>query len=267
MSDPDTTIEEPAGFEAPSDSPDEAAASEAASESGRHDQGRFSSARKAEAVLAVLKGRPAMDIARIHRVHLATLERWRDEFVAAGQEALRGCTPATPARDEAHEALAKRVRELRLENLVLAARARAAESGRELSSEEIEELASRVPSEEACDDRPLGLKRTCELLGVPRSTLYARRARGGDAPRKRGPKTLWSDEDLLARIREILDTSLFEKIGHRKVWERLRLKGIETSRGRVLRLMREQGLLAFDPPDSKAEEPRGREPRTGEERS
>jgi transposase InsO family protein len=54
-----------------------------------------------------------------------------------------------------------------------------------------------------------------------------------------------SDEELLALIREDLATTEWVGEGHRKVWARLRaLKGVRTSRARVLRLMREAELLA-----------------------
>ena len=62
---------------------------------------------------------------------------------------------------------------------------------------------------------------------------------------KRGPKTAWSDAELLALIREDLATTEWLGEGHRKVWARLRaLKGVRTSLRRVLRLMREANLLA-----------------------
>jgi transposase InsO family protein len=62
---------------------------------------------------------------------------------------------------------------------------------------------------------------------------------------KRGPKTNWTDEELLALIREDLATTPWVGEGHRKVWARLRmLKGVRTSLRRVLRLMRESRLLA-----------------------
>ena len=50
--------------------------------------------------------------------------------------------------------------------------------------------------------------------------------------------------DLVDAIRTALATSPFHGEGHRKVWARLRHRGIRTSRRRVLRLMREHGLLA-----------------------
>lgn len=62
---------------------------------------------------------------------------------------------------------------------------------------------------------------------------------------KRGPKTSWTDAELLELIREDLATSEWVGEGHRKVWARLRaLKDVRTSLRRVLRLMREAGLLA-----------------------
>ena len=52
------------------------------------------------------------------------------------------------------------------------------------------------------------------------------------------------DEDLVQAIRQLLTDSPFHGEGYRKLWARLRFKGIRTSRRRVLRLMREHGLLA-----------------------
>ena len=52
------------------------------------------------------------------------------------------------------------------------------------------------------------------------------------------------DGHLVEAIRRILDDSPFHGEGHRKVWARLRHTGTRTSRRRVLRLMRENALLA-----------------------
>jgi transposase InsO family protein len=64
------------------------------------------------------------------------------------------------------------------------------------------------------------------------------------------------DADLLEAIRAVLAASPFHGEGHRKVWARLRHGGVRTSRRRVLRLMRENDLLA----PSRSGSPRG--PRT-----
>jgi transposase InsO family protein len=61
------------------------------------------------------------------------------------------------------------------------------------------------------------------------------------------------DAALLAAIRAALADSPFHGEDHRKVWARLRCRGIRTALRRVLRLMRENGLLA----PSRAGAPRG----------
>ncbi len=52
------------------------------------------------------------------------------------------------------------------------------------------------------------------------------------------------DRELLDEIRRALRDSPFLGEGHRKVWARLRRRGVCTSRKRLLRLTREAGLLA-----------------------
>jgi len=61
----------------------------------------------------------------------------------------------------------------------------------------------------------------CQVHGVARSTLYARKARaagrGVGVAAKRGPKTLLSDDELVGLIREVIIDSPFHGEGHRKV--------------------------------------------------
>jgi transposase InsO family protein len=52
------------------------------------------------------------------------------------------------------------------------------------------------------------------------------------------------DPALVDAIRAVLTASPFHGEGHRKVWARLRVAGVRTSKRRVLRLMRENNLLA-----------------------
>jgi transposase InsO family protein len=95
--------------------------------------------------------------------------------------------------------------------------------------------------------KPYGLARACRTWGVAaRSTVYPHR----EPPRPAGPMP---DADLLEAIRAVLAASPFHGEGHRKVWARLRHGGTRTSRRRVLRLMRENDLLA----PSRAGAPRG----------
>jgi putative transposase len=94
-------------------------------------------------------------------------------------------------------------------------------------------------------DQVYGLQRVTRIWGVSRATLYRHRRAAGVAERKRpGPRGATSDDDLVAAIRQLLTDSPFHGEGYRKLWARLRVAGIRTSRRRVLRLMREHGLLA-----------------------
>ena len=95
--------------------------------------------------------------------------------------------------------------------------------------------------------RRYGLARVCRCWRVSRATLHRHLsdANRPDAPRRRrGPQGAMLDIDLAARIRALLADSPFHGEGYRKVWARLRHAGIRTSPRRVLRVMRDHGLLA-----------------------
>jgi len=70
--------------------------------------------------------------------------------------------------------------------------------------------------------------------------------RAGSAPTRRcGPATSISDPNLLELIRQVLVASPFAGEGYRKVRGRLRREhGVQISGKRVLRLLRQEGLLA-----------------------
>jgi transposase InsO family protein len=106
--------------------------------------------------------------------------------------------------------------------------------------------------------KPYGLAAVCRVWGLARSTVYRRREPPrAAAPRRRpGPVGPMPDAELVDAIRAVLAASPFHGEGHRKVWARLRHGGVRSSRRRVLRLMRENGLLA----PSRTGPPRG--PRT-----
>ncbi len=96
-----------------------------------------------------------------------------------------------------------------------------------------------------------GLQRVCRIWGVSRSTVYARRHRlARTAPigfypfKKRGPIGPCDDSKLVDHIRRVLAASPFHGEGYRKVWAKLRFEGVRTSKERVRRLMRENGLQA-----------------------
>ena len=99
-----------------------------------------------------------------------------------------------------------------------------------------------------------GLARVCRVWRAARATVYRRRLPARtEPPRRPGPVGPMPDAALLASIRAILTVSPFHGEGHRKVWARLRIAGVRTSKRRVLRLMRENDLLA----PSRVGSPRG----------
>lgn len=76
---------------------------------------------------------------------------------------------------------------------------------------------------------------------------------------RRGPRGVFGEGDLLGRIREALADSPWVGEGYRKVWARLRAQGVRTAPRRVLRLMRQAGLLASQRPTGR----RGRKAHDG----
>jgi transposase InsO family protein len=107
--------------------------------------------------------------------------------------------------------------------------------------------------------RRYGVARVCRVWGFARAGVYRRRdaAESPPAPRRRpGPQGPMADAALVEAIRRVLTDSPFHGEGYRKVWARLRHAGLRTSKERVRRLMRENGLQATARPGR----PRG--PRT-----
>jgi len=93
--------------------------------------------------------------------------------------------------------------------------------------------------------RTYGLATVCRVWRLARSGVYRRLSPTPTAPpQRRGPTGAMTDAALTAAIRAVLAASPFHGEGHRKVWARLRHAGTRTSLRRVLRLMRENDLLA-----------------------
>jgi putative transposase len=89
------------------------------------------------------------------------------------------------------------------------------------------------------------LAKVCAITGAPRSTIYHRRSRGDALGCRPGPKTQISDEVLTETIRQVITASSFAGEGHRKVRAHLRRNHqLHVGKNRVLRLMRNAGLLA-----------------------
>ena len=101
--------------------------------------------------------------------------------------------------------------------------------------------------------KPYGLAAVCRVWRLARSGVY-RHWSTPPARQRRGPLGAMLDDALTTQIRGVLAASPFHGEGHRKVWARLRYAGTRTSMRRVLRLMRQNNLLA----PTRVGSPRGR---------
>ena len=89
------------------------------------ERGRWSSRRKTEAVLRVLRGEDLDALSRELGVTAGTIAQWRDQFLAGGQAAVKS-RPADERDDEVGRLRAK-IGELTMANELLLERARRAE--------------------------------------------------------------------------------------------------------------------------------------------
>lgn len=94
-------------------------------------------------------------------------------------------------------------------------------------------------------EKPYGVARVVAVWGLARSSFYSARNRRDrpPSPGKRGPRVL-SDGQVTEQIREVIQHNEFTGEGYRKVWARLRHRGVRVWKERVLRLMRENQLLS-----------------------
>jgi transposase InsO family protein len=107
---------------------------------------------------------------------------------------------------------------------------------------EVETVSQTVSPSSA---KTYGVARVVSVWGLARSSFYAARHRRKrqEPPRKRGPHRL-SDSDLAEHIREVITQAVFVGEGYRKIWARLRHRGVRVWKERVLRVMRENQLLS-----------------------
>ena len=92
------------------------------SKKAKEDRGRFSSKRKFEAVMRLLKGEALDAVSRELGVTAATLSEWRDAFLSGAEANLKSREPS--AQDEENLRLKAKVGELTMENELLREKAR-----------------------------------------------------------------------------------------------------------------------------------------------
>lgn len=91
------------------------------------EQGRFSSRRKTEAALRLLRGEELDILSRELGVTAATLAQWRDRFLQAGQAALK--SRPVDGRDEEVRRLQAKIGEITMENELMRQRCHRLEAG------------------------------------------------------------------------------------------------------------------------------------------
>jgi hypothetical protein len=167
------------------------------------------------------------------KVEAHRLAAWRDDFLAAGKQGLKGQRPDRSLEDRRLKDAERKVGQLTLENEVLRA---AAVKGAAPAGEAAQVAMHRLP-----------LAVVCRILDAPRSTIYARRqgelhrAQRGRPGRPRPSVT----GELVRLIRRVLADLPFAGEGYRKVRARLRREHhVRVGDKRVLRLLRPHGLLA-----------------------
>ena len=92
-------------------------------------RGRFSAPRKAQAVLRLLRGEDLELLSRELGVIAGTLSLWREQFLTAGQAALKGKSGQADPREEHIGRLKKKVGELTMDNELLREKADRLEAG------------------------------------------------------------------------------------------------------------------------------------------
>ncbi len=206
------------------------------------ERGGWSSLRKMEVVIRVLRGEDLDSLSREPHITAAAIAQWRDQFLAGGQAGLR--RQETDERDLEISRTRSKIGEITMETALLRERARRAEAAHPFAVAEAEAVAATASPSAG---KQYGLARVWRVLELARSTVDAQRQRElipAREARKRGPRTAYRDGELTELIRGVLETSPWLGEGNRMVLAQLRARGIRTRRARVLRLMRQANLLA-----------------------
>ena len=95
--------------------------------SGPPEQGRFSSRRKMDAVLQLLRGEELDTLSRKLGVTAATLSQWREQFLASGRVGLK--SRVADERDEEVQRLRAKIGEITMANELLLERCHSLEAG------------------------------------------------------------------------------------------------------------------------------------------
>ena len=128
-----------------------------------------------DAVLRLLHGEPLDVLSRELGVEAHRLAAWRDDFLESGKQGLKGQRSDRSPDDRALKQAERKIGQLTMENEILRV---AAEKGAADPAGEAAQIAM------ACQ---LPVAVVCQVLGAPRSSIYARRASAGAGGRSGRP--------------------------------------------------------------------------------
>ncbi len=185
---------------------------------------------KSTVVLELLRGESAEELSRKYGITMAELSAWRDEFIENGIQGFK--------RNPEESKLAKaerRIGQLEMELVLVKKERTGGENKKELVAMLKEERYEKT-------GEPYPLSMVFRVVGCSSSTWYGKTS--ARKPEKRGPKPRMTDDEVLVAVKEAIEESPFVSEGYIKIWVRMRRIGRRASKDRVLRIMRENGLLS-----------------------
>ncbi|WP_444889693.1 IS3 family transposase [Microbulbifer sp. DLAB2-AA] len=192
---------------------------------------QYSNEFKVKAVmLSLIEGVQVKEVAETLDIHPFMLSRWRKEFqegkiVADKRRKLTGVVSKAEKELSRVKRLEAENRKLKQELGFVKKVATVSCGGTSARYRFIQRFGSE-----------LGIKRTCQWLGVSRSGYY-------DWLKRQRSHRKHQDDDLKVQIQKISDDSA-GRYGSPRIWKALLTKGYEVSRKRVARLMQELGVVA-----------------------
>ncbi|UFN58121.1 IS3 family transposase [Microbulbifer celer] len=191
---------------------------------------KYSNEFKVKAVLlSLIDGVRVKEVAATLDIHPFMLSRWRKEYrdgkiVADKRKKLTGVVSK-------HEKELSKVKRLEAENRKLK---QEVDLPKKVATVSCGGTSARYRFIQRFGQE-LGIRKTCEWLGVSRSGYY-------DWVKRPLSGRKCEDEDLKTQIQQIFDESA-GRYGSPRIWKALQNQGYEVSRKRVARLMQEMGLI------------------------
>src|SRR5215468_7412414 len=181
---------------------------------------RWSVQRKSELVLRLLRGEALDAVSRESQVPAMSSRAGSGSFLSKGPRA------QDPERSRGARAHTRSRQDRGTDDALGARRVSHRKKG---AHGRVEEAAAMRRAVSSATGRRYPLTMTCAVFRVARSTVYRTTAPASSATpiaAKRGPKTRWSDAEVVAAIRLVLMASPFHGEGYRKIRARLAHRGL-----------------------------------------